>query len=72
MSRFGDQPEVVVHDHAVGHTVKEEFGVCTHCPDPAVVKINGTPLCIPHMNEQFVGISKTVRHIVDRVNEKSQ
>jgi hypothetical protein len=39
------------------------FGNCTLCQETAVVKVNGTPVCVPHMNEVFVGIGDTVRQI---------
>lgn len=42
---------------------KANFGQCHSCDQPAVVKVQDVPLCIPHMNEEFAGISETVRRI---------
>lgn len=57
--------EVVVHDHTPGPDYGA-FGPCAHCTGDAVVKVNGTPTCIPHMNEEFVGIGETVRQMIAR------
>lgn len=56
---------VVVHDHAIG-VPDDGFGQC-HCGHAAAVKVNGNPLCIPHMNEEFAGISELTRRIAANI-----
>lgn len=55
---------VIIHDHAPG---PDGFGPCHRCATPAVVKVQGKPVCIPHMNEEFAGISETVRRIAANI-----
>lgn len=59
-------PEPEVHDHAPGPDYGT-FGPCAHCATDAVVKVNGKPMCIPHMNEEFAGISELTRRIAANI-----
>jgi hypothetical protein len=44
-----------------------EFGICKHCDKVARVKVNGTPCCLQHMDQEFHSIGVTVREIVKKV-----
>ena len=56
---------VIIHDHAPGPDYG--FGPCHRCATPAAVKVNDTPMCIPHMNEEFAGISELTRRIAANI-----
>lgn len=60
-----EEVRVVVHDHAIG-VPDDGFGQC-HCGHAAVVRVNDTPMCIPHMNEEFAGISELTRRIAANI-----
>lgn len=60
---------VLVHDHAVG---PDAFGSCHSCDQDAAVKVNGTPMCIEHMNEEFAGISELTRRISAEITRQQE
>ena len=58
---------VLIHDHAAG---PDAFGACHSCDELAAVRINGNPMCIKHMNEQFAGISELARRIAGEITRQ--
>ena len=43
------------------------FGTCAHCEADARVRVNGTPVCLAHMNREFRNMGVAVRKIAKRL-----
>lgn len=42
------------------------FGECGRCGVPAVVKMNGGPLCMVHFEESLCAVRRTVDELLDQ------